>query len=391
MKKIPLVDLVTFGRFHLFNLATQLDKHNVLNRLIISHPFSKIDGLKTIPRNKIDTNNLEYLRRLLYLLGDKKNNFLFSMDTLNRLFGRSASKKLGKDSNIVIVLSDSGLETLKKAKEAGKITILERGSSHILFAEKMLKEESKLVGKKFTKFTKKHIERSLKEYELTDYIAIPSSFVKRSFIEYGIPKEKLLINPYGVDLSEFKQVKKEDNIFRIIFAGAGNLRKGYHYLLQAFFELDLPNCELWHIGSIHDEMKPFLDKYKTDKWILKGHKPQSELYRYYSQGNIFVLPSLEEGFAMVQFQAMACGLPLVCTTNTGGEDLITKNGEEGFVIPIRDVEAIKEKILFLYNNQDMAKEIGQKAKKKIENGFSWNDYGNRYLAHLETIINNENK
>ncbi|HIE58654.1 MAG TPA: glycosyltransferase, partial [Hydrogenothermaceae bacterium] len=120
-------------------------------------------------------------------------------------------------------------------------------------------------------------------------------------------------------------------------------------------------------------------------------KPQNELYKYYSQGSIFVLPSLEEGFAMVQFQAMACGLPLICTTNTGGEDLITKNGEEGFVIPIRNVEAIKEKILYLYNNQNICKDMGQKAKKKIEKGFSWDDYGNRYIKNLEKIMPNATK
>jgi len=84
---------------------------------------------------------------------------------------------------------------------------------------------------------------------------------------------------------------------------------------------------------------------------------------------------------------MACGLPLICTTNTGGEDLISKDAEEGFVIPVRNIEAIKEKILYLYDNQDICKEMGRKAKKKIESGYSWDDYGNRYIKNLETIWN----
>ena len=94
--------------------------------------------------------------------------------------------------------------------------------------------------------------------------------------------------------------------------------------------------------------------------------------------------------AMVQLQAMACGLPLICSTNTGGDDLITKDGEEGFVIPIKNVEAIKEKILYLYNNQDIAKEMGQKAKKRMESGFTWEDYGNRYIKNLEEIYATKN-
>jgi glycosyltransferase involved in cell wall biosynthesis len=101
-----------------------------------------------------------------------------------------------------------------------------------------------------------------------------------------------------------------------------------------------------------------------------------------------LITSIEEGFAMVQFQAMACGLPLICTTNTGGEDLITNDGEEGFVIPIRDVDAIKEKILYLFNNPNIAKKMGQSAKIKVRDNFSWDDYGNRYVENLRKITSN---
>jgi len=81
-------------------------------------------------------------------------------------------------------------------------------------------------------------------------------------------------------------------------------------------------------------------------------------------------------------------LPLVCTTNTGGVDLITKDGKEGFIVPVGDIEAIKEKILFLYNNRDICYEMGQKAKK-AEKGFTWKDYGDRYNRNLERIYNSK--
>jgi glycosyltransferase involved in cell wall biosynthesis len=194
------------------------------------------------------------------------------------------------------------------------------------------------------------------------------------------------LNPYGVNLNQFKQVAKKDDVFRIIFAGGANIRKGFHYLLQAFNELNLPNCELCHLGSVSEEIQPFIDKFKTDQVKFMGHQPQAELYKHYSQGSVFVMMSIEEGLAMVQPQAMACGLPIICTTNTGGEDLLSKNGEEGFVIPIRDVEALKMKILFLYNNQDIAKVMGQKAKQRVAHGFSWDDYGDRYINNLKMIL-----
>jgi glycosyltransferase involved in cell wall biosynthesis len=380
------IDLISFGRFHLYNLAYQFQKSNVLNKLITSYPINKITRWGIDEKN-IDTNYLEYLRIPFATKKFLRNNPIYNLDDLYVTFDKNSAKKLSKDSNVAIILSDSALLTIKEAKKQGKITVLERGSSHILYADKIMKEEYSKEGIKFNKFSKRLIERCIKEYEEADYIAIPSSFVKRTFLEYGISEEKLLVNPYGVDLTHFRQVPKEDNVFRIIFAGGGTLRKGYHYLLQAFYELDLENAEVWHLGNIDSEIQPYLDKYKTDKWIFKGHKPQNELYNYYSQGSVFVLPSIEEGFAMVQFQAMACGLPLICTTNTGGEDLITKDGEEGFVIPIRDVDTIKEKILYLYNNQDIAKEMGQKAKVKVQNGFTWDDYGKRYIENLQMVLN----
>ena len=97
--------------------------------------------------------------------------------------------------------------------------------------------------------------------------------------------------------------------------------------------------------------------------------------------------SVEEGLSMVQLQAMACGLPLICTENTGGEDLITENGKEGFVIPIRDVEALKEKLLFLYKNPEITKKMGEAAKNRVAKGFSWDDYGDRYISNLNKIQN----
>jgi len=225
------------------------------------------------------------------------------------------------------------------------------------------------------------------EYHLADYITVPSSFVKRSMNEAGINPEKIFVNPYGVDLSQFKQIPKQDNIFRVIFCGNLSIQKGSHYLLQSIYELNLEDFECWHIGKISSEMEVFIKKYRTKKMKYKGVQPQSELYKLYSQGSVFCMPSLQEGMAMVQLQAMACGLPLICTTNTGGDDLITADGKEGFVIPVKSVDSIKEKINYLYKNRSECREMGLKARQRVSKGFTWNDYGDRYTLFLESVIN----
>ena len=104
----------------------------------------------------------------------------------------------------------------------------------------------------------KVVERELTEYQEADFIAIPSQFVKETFLQQGIPEERLIQVPFGVDLTHFYPVPKEDNTFRIIHCGNISIRKGVHYLLQAFAELNLPGAELWLIGSMTDEIKPFL-------------------------------------------------------------------------------------------------------------------------------------
>jgi glycosyltransferase involved in cell wall biosynthesis len=377
------VNVSVVGRFHAFDLAKELQKHNVLNRLITTYPKA-ITARWGVDKSLIKSEIfLELLRRYGNKIPFFSNVFLNSF--VKKQHAKNSMKDL-KECDIFIGWSGSSLEALIEAKRQEKITILERGSSHYTYQMKILQEENIEYGDGSFQPDYSTWQRELLEYELADYISIPSSYVKRSFLEYGVPEEKLLVNPYGVDLKMFQQILKKDDVFRIIYAGGGTLRKGYHYLLQAFCELDLPNCELWHLGSMNDEMNPFLEKYIHKNWIHKGHIPQKELYSYYSQGDMFIMCSIEEGMAMVQFQAMACGLPLICTTNTGGEDLISQDGEEGFVIPIRDVDTIKEKILFMYNNQDIAKEMGKKAKAKVTSGFSWDDYGDRYVENLKRIM-----
>ncbi|MFC1490474.1 glycosyltransferase family 4 protein [Candidatus Latescibacterota bacterium] len=278
------------------------------------------------------------------------------------------------------------MRSLRKAKHFGAITIVERGSSHMQYQCKILLEEYEKWDVVSQIAHPRIIEKEVKEYEEADYITVPSTFVKNSFIEYGIPESKLIQVPFGVDLNHFYPLGKQDNVFRIIFAGTLCLRKGIPYLLQAFFELKLKNAELWLIGSKTEEINPFLEKYSSPNIIHKGPFSEFDLHKYYSQGSVFCMPSIEEGLALVQPQAMACGLPLICTTNTGGGDLIT-DGKEGFVIPIRDIEALKEKILYFYEHPRECIEMGNAAREKIKCGYSWQDYGNKMINEYKRIVN----
>jgi glycosyltransferase involved in cell wall biosynthesis len=255
----------------------------------------------------------------------------------------------------------------------------------MLYQREILTEEYARLGLKTEVVHPQVVERELTEYREADFIAIPSQFVKGTFLDQGIAADKLIHVPFGVDLTHFYPVPKEDNLFRIIHCGTLSIRKGVHYLLQAFGELNLPGAELWLIGSMTDEIKPFLRQWASPAIKHQGPFPETALHKYYSQASVFCLASIEEGLAMVQVQAMACGLPVICTTNTGGADLV-RDGRDGFILPIRDVGAIKEKIRYFYENPEACKAMGESARLRVQAGFSWSDYGKKMIAAYREIL-----
>lgn len=381
------VSLSVPGRFQFFNLAEELQKHGVLERLVTSQPKFKTASFN-IPRNKVRSIlTKEILERGWRKLPRSLQRMYNPQYAIHEVFDWLAAGRIGYP-DIVAGGSSVFLHTLRRAKASGILTVVEHGSSHIVYQEKILREEYERFGIAIEPFMLPHpkvITKEMAEYAEADAIAIPSSYVRRTFVEQGVAPEKMIQVPYGVDLSVFRQIPKEDDVFRVIFGGGLSLRKGTHYLLQAFAELALPNSELLLIGAINEEIKPFLQKYAGTYRHLT-YRPMPELHKFYSQGSVFVLPSLEEGLAMVQPQAMACGLPVICTTNTGGEDIV-RDGLDGFVIPIRDTEKLKEKILFLYNHPDIRAAMGQSAKQRVSAGFTWDDYGRKMIKEYEKLLN----
>lgn len=383
------------GRFHAFYLAYQLEKRNHLQKLITSYP--KFETVKYgIPRDKI---NSIIIKEILHRGWNKLPSFIsnnYDADPfIDNIFDKLARNKI-EETDLFVGWSSKSLYSLRKAKKLGAKIILERGSAHIEYQRDILKEEYNKFGVNFMVNHPKVVEKSLKEYEESDYISVPSSFAKRTFLNKGFSEDKLICIPYGVNLSEFKQVDKNDDVFRVVFAGGMRLHKGVHYLLKAFSELNFPNSELILLGSLNSDIKPFFEKYNVKQEsepgdgegeiLHLGHKPQNNLYKYYSQGSVYCHMSIQDGFGMVIPQAMACGLPIITTENTGASDLVEDN-KNGFVIPIRDVNKLKEKLIYLYENQEKRKKMGQLAKEKVANGFSWDDYGNRTVNKYKELLN----
>jgi glycosyltransferase involved in cell wall biosynthesis len=299
-------------------------------------------------------------------------------------FGSWVARRL-QACDIFHSLSSYGLRAHRVARQRyGALTVCDRGSSHILYQDEILAEEHSLWKVPYRHIDPRVVERELQEYEECDFITVPSDFAYLTFVEKRVAKEKLRLVPYGVDLSLFRPVPKVDKIFRVIYVGALSLQKGIQYLLQAVEPLRLPGFELWLIGGLDPDIKPIMERYAGSFRYL-GVIPRTKLFSYYSQGSVFIMASIQDGFGLVQAQAMACGLPVVATTNTGASSLFT-DGREGFIVPIRDPEAIREKIVYLYEHPDLRNAMAQAARERVQHLGGWDDYGNRMLAVYEDAL-----
>jgi len=229
------------------------------------------------------------------------------------------------------------------------------------------------------------IERKEQEVQLADYIFVASSITKKSLLDVGINSEKITVIPYGSPIDYFQPQPKADNNFRALFVGRVSPRKGVHYLLQAWQELQLPDAELLFVGS---NLFPegWLDQYQ-DLFRHIPSVPHASLNQYYSSGSVFVFPSLVEGFGLVLLEAMACGIPVISTPNTAGPDILT-DGIEGFIIPIRDVEALKEKLEWCYRHPQELAEMGQAARRKAEQ-LTWDLYRQKLSSRVREIVEHQ--
>jgi glycosyltransferase involved in cell wall biosynthesis len=302
-------------------------------------------------------------------------------------YARRAAGRLRPGADLLVAWSASALPALRRARQLGMRTVVERGSTHIAWQTDLLESEYARFGLRPRTASARIVERELAEYAEADAIAVPSRFVRRTFVERGIPEERVFCAPYGVSLASFAPPDTPgDDVFRVIHCGAVTLRKGCQYLLEAFDGLALPSAELWLVGGVAPEMEEFRRRYASPRIVFHGPQPQAELARrFYGRSSVFCLASLEEGLAMVIPQAMACGLPVIATPNSGAEELV-REGQEGYLVPIRDVEALQERILDLYRDPERRRAMGRAARIRVSEGFTWSDYGDRVVAAYQRLL-----
>jgi starch synthase len=292
-----------FGVFHHFELARQLQQRGHLQKVYSTWPWMRLKR-EGLPHERIETFPWFHTpEMLLQRFGIHHPWVLDQLSYANAItFDAWTSSRLQHADvpDALIGISGSSLKTGRELQARGGRFICDRGSSHQRYQEQIVSDEYRRWGVDRPVTDIRDILREEKIYELADAITVPSSFAARSFVESGLPAEKVHVIPYGVRLEQFtRSGEPPTDRFQVLFAGSVSLRKGFPYLLDAFSQLKYSNKYLRVAGSIHPDMQTVLNRLPQENVEFLGPVSQQRLAELMSTSHVMVLPSIEEGLALV--------------------------------------------------------------------------------------------
>lgn len=322
-------------------------------------------------------------------------NYLARRKLLPEDFAFACSRKLvdQKAKNLVFRTdafwgwSGCSLAALQAGQASGRPTILERGSTHCIWNRETLKHEYRRLNLSFNNLPgPEQISYELAEYDFSSAICVPSHFVLETFLEQGVPRKKIFVNPYGVNFN-FWAYAGSLRIWQPPFTFVWNAslipRKGIALLLDAWKRVNLKNAQLRLIGPIGKTIRPLLRNLPPDIIVLEAMTPE-EVRAEMSKAHAFILPSFEEGLARSALEAAATGLPLIITRETGVTDIF-QNGKDSWEILSGSVDAIAEILFLVSSSFEEAIRRGKNASRSVE-PFSWDAYGQRASSFLRSFF-----
>jgi glycosyltransferase involved in cell wall biosynthesis len=292
------------------------------------------------------------------------------------------AREVDRGHAAVIAPATASVATLERARRLSVRSFLQYPIAHYREAQRIMREEADLqpgfAGTlQYERLPDRILRQVDREIELADVIFAVSRFHRDSFIAAGVPEGKLVVTTLGVDSERFSPAPTDrgDHLFRVLFVGQISQRKGLSYLIEGYESAGLGDAELLLVGAPVGTTAPWRDRPGVRHL---PPMPRAELPGVYADADVFVLPSLVEGFAMTPLEAMACGLPVIVSDHTGANDVV-EDGVNGYVVPIRDPGAIGERLRHLHGNPRLREEMGRAARATAER-HSWRSYGERVAA-----------
>jgi glycosyltransferase involved in cell wall biosynthesis len=376
------VAIISAGRFHILDLARELDAcgHEVALYSLVPPWRTRSFGLPERCNRWLGPYLAPAyaLYRAARTMGaaSAANRFLYAA------VDHVAANVAGA-CDVVIGMSQMSAASMQRLRRRfGARTVLERGSRHIVSQREILEG---IPGRAphATPVADWSVRRELAEYAIADVITVPSKHAERSFVERGVPRRKLFRNPYGVDLTMFPATAAPPphSVPTIIMVGKWSLRKGCDLLADAWRRLAVDGVRLLHVGELGDAPVP-----REGGFEHRGTVDQRALSGCYASAHVLALPSREDGFGLVQAQALASGLPIVATEYTGAEDLqeYLEDARSIAVVPANDVArltgALDTQLAYAQSMRGV-RDVLRSARA----GLSWREYGRRYDTMLREL------
>ncbi|MEP6668730.1 MAG: glycosyltransferase family 4 protein [Chthoniobacter sp.] len=305
------------------------------------------------------------------------------IDAVCRALDATVSRDLG-DARAVYCYEDGALATFRAARERGLPRSYELPIAYWETTQRLLREEAARLPAWASTLqapgdSPEKLERKTEEIRLADLVVCPSRFVQASLppgtrsivAEFGSPALPADVTP-----------RRDDGPLRLLFAGTMTQRKGLADLFAALRLLNRRDVELSVLGTPLASLS-----FYRDAWPHFRHeptRPHRQVLALMDSCDVLVLPSIVEGRALVQQEALSRGLPLLVTPNAGGEDLVVP-GETGWLVPIRDPAALAERIAwFADHRRDLP--AMREASRRMAAARSWAEYTRRIIAGIDVLL-----
>jgi glycosyltransferase involved in cell wall biosynthesis len=300
------------------------------------------------------------------------------------------ARRYARGADVVVASYGTGVESFAAVKRRGGHAVLHYPAAHNRYQRKLMAEDAAVSPDfaaalpDFAAVPAEYERRLERECAEADRILVASSFARQAFVAEDYDPQKVVAIAFGVDAERFSPslTPAPRDRFRVLFVGHIGQRKGVSYLLQGYKSFRRPDSELHLVGSFVPGAAQAYERF-SGLFRHTPHVPQIQLPDIYRAADVFVFPSLTEGMPLVVLEAMASGLPVIATPN-GSSDLI-EDGTDGFIVPIRDPQAIAARLKILYQDPQLRATMGRKARAKALR-FGWDVYAARAA---DAVINFE--
>ncbi len=321
----------------------------------------------------------------------KHETGLLSTDAIFKNFDKHVASKLNnacrKGAKGVYAYEDVALATFKKAKKLGMKCLYDLPIAYWETGRHLMNEEAERLPEWAItlgggiKDTVEKLQRKTNELELADMVMVPGKFVYDSLPVWAKNK-KIVISPFGTPQITNEVLllggKQENKKLRVLFVGSMGQRKGLGDLFDAFKLLNRSDIELVVMGSLLAPLEFY--KKQFPNFTYEPGRPHNQVLELMRTCDVFCLPSIVEGRALVMQEAMSQGLPIIITPNTGGADLVIE-GKTGFLIPIQSPESIAQKLTWFLENRSFVKKMGKLAQEHALT-YTWENYASKIVVSI---------